>query len=496
MLGPELPDDNQDAALINRGMRLNEAKKLKREKLKAEEAVRLQEEAAGLQPPTEQNKEKKSPQKAQPKPKPQTQAQVQPQPAKSAEPLQQPDPPAEPQEAAQAPVVEDSTAAPEPTNKPGSKQKKSKPKSVAAPEVVQPEEAPVVTVPAQLESVAKPLTPPETTQAAEPEPTTETVVTRKRKRDAATPATEQPSAEPVVESPDVLSLPRNGPQPKKLKLSVAAPPPVETPTITVSTRAVAAAKDAVPSPSNANTPAVSSPRISVRQKSQRSQRNSAQPEPQTGPSETAAQTPAANTRGARPTTITLKHSATKAASAEPANTRQSLRRGSNASLPGSANNKLRSPAPGNAANAAETSTGKRPVRKKLPQGVLQVEENGTKVIVGKSKAASKKKKKTEVKDEAATPVVEDEMIDPDEPRYCICGDVSHGTMIACDNEAVSPSPRPSTTRILTELHKCELEWFHLECVGLTELPGRRAKWYCPICRDKLKKGLDKNGIVG
>lgn len=454
MLGPELPDDNQDAALINRGMRLNEAKKLKREKLKAEEAVRLQEEAAGLQPmTTEQNKEKKTPQKVQPKSKTQTQPQAvqsQSQPAKPTEPLQtRSDPPAEQQEAVQAPVIEEPAAPPEPTAKSGPKQKKqTKPKSASAPEVFQPEETPAVTIPGQLEPPAGSPTPPKTIQAAQPEPTTETVTTRKRKRDAATPAVEQPSAEPIVESPDVLSLPRNGPQPKKLKLNVAAPPPADTPTITVSTRAIAAAKD-VSSPGNANTPAVSSPRISVRQKSQRSQRNSAQPETQNGPNEAAAQTPAANTRGTRPTTITLKHSATKAASAEPANTRQSLRRSSNASLPGSANNKLRSPAPGNAAATADTDTGKRPKRRKPPQGVLQAEENGTKVIVGKPKAASKKKKKTEMKGEAATPVIEDEMIDPDEPRYCICGDVSHGTMIACDNEAVSPSVDLFSTCILT-----------------------------------------------
>ncbi|KAI4716168.1 hypothetical protein E4T48_07666 [Aureobasidium sp. EXF-10727] len=479
MLGPELPDDNQDAALINRGMRLNEAKKLKREKLKAEEAMRLQEEAgAGLQPPPEQNKDKKTPQKTQSKSKPQAQAQsqsqsqTQPPPVKPLEPPQpRPEPVGEQQDMDVAPAVEQATSAHVPKDKPEPKQKKqSKQKTV------QSEDPPAMEAPVQPEPVAKSLTPPETTQNAEPEVTVEPVTTRKRKRDAATPAAAPLPSEPLVESPDVLSLPRNAPQPKKIKLSVAAPPPSDTPTITIATRAIAAAKDA-PSPSNANTPVAPSPRISARQRTQRSQRSSAQPELQAGSSEAVTQTPAANTRAARPTTITLKHSATKAASAEPANTRQSLRRSSNASLPGSANNKLRSPAPGNPAGAAEPSNGRRPTRRKPPQGVLQAEENGTKVIVGKPKSASKKKKR-ETKEEATTPAIEDELIDPDEPRYCICGDVSHGTMIACDNDS------------------CELEWFHLECVGLTELPGRRAKWYCPICREKLKIGLDKNGIVG
>lgn len=44
--------------------------------------------------------------------------------------------------------------------------------------------------------------------------------------------------------------------------------------------------------------------------------------------------------------------------------------------------------------------------------------------------------------------------------------------------------------------QCEREWFHLECVGLTEVPGRTAKWYCPDCRKKLAKGLaGPDGIV-
>lgn len=28
--------------------------------------------------------------------------------------------------------------------------------------------------------------------------------------------------------------------------------------------------------------------------------------------------------------------------------------------------------------------------------------------------------------------------DPNEPRYCICNQVSYGDMVACDNEDVSP----------------------------------------------------------
>ncbi|KAK4186549.1 hypothetical protein QBC35DRAFT_500972 [Podospora australis] len=62
-------------------------------------------------------------------------------------------------------------------------------------------------------------------------------------------------------------------------------------------------------------------------------------------------------------------------------------------------------------------------------------------------------------------------IDPDEPRYCLCNRVSFGTMIQCDN-----------------VDHCEKEWFHLECVGLSDIPARTTKWYCPDCRKALNIG--------
>lgn len=69
--------------------------------------------------------------------------------------------------------------------------------------------------------------------------------------------------------------------------------------------------------------------------------------------------------------------------------------------------------------------------------------------------------------------VDDEgnVIDPDEPRYCLCNRVSFGIMIQCDN-----------------VDKCQQEWFHLECVGLTAIPARTTKWYCPDCRKALNIG--------
>ncbi|KAK6945289.1 Inhibitor of growth protein, N-terminal histone-binding [Dillenia turbinata] len=65
----------------------------------------------------------------------------------------------------------------------------------------------------------------------------------------------------------------------------------------------------------------------------------------------------------------------------------------------------------------------------------------------------------------ATPVDVDQPIDPNEPTYCVCHQVSFGDMIACDNENCQGG-----------------EWFHYSCVGLTPETRFKGKWYCPTCR--------------
>ncbi|KAL1500849.1 hypothetical protein ABEB36_006275 [Hypothenemus hampei] len=57
--------------------------------------------------------------------------------------------------------------------------------------------------------------------------------------------------------------------------------------------------------------------------------------------------------------------------------------------------------------------------------------------------------------------------DPNEPRYCLCNQVSYGDMVACDNE------------------ECPSEWFHYPCVGITAPP--KGKWYCPQCTATMKR---------
>ncbi|KAF7531465.1 hypothetical protein G7054_g8861 [Neopestalotiopsis clavispora] len=160
---------------------------------------------------------------------------------------------------------------------------------------------------------------------------------------------------------------------------------------------------------------------------------------------------------------------------------------------------------------------------------------GSTSAIGKRTAAPRKKqrvKKTPTQTEQEPEIeVDDEgnIIDPDEPRYCICNGVSFGTMIQCDNVDVSkrddssdsesdsdniPLSKTRSSRsgrksavascssatknkkrkrygnILTKhpTQNCKQEWFHLECVGLTEIPARTTKWYCPDCRVLLNIG--------
>ncbi|KAI5642171.1 inhibitor of growth protein 3 [Phthorimaea operculella] len=65
------------------------------------------------------------------------------------------------------------------------------------------------------------------------------------------------------------------------------------------------------------------------------------------------------------------------------------------------------------------------------------------------------------------PVEEEWTYDPNEPRYCVCNQVSYGDMVACDNQ------------------HCPYEWFHYPCVGITAPP--KGKWYCPQCQTNMRR---------
>ena len=64
------------------------------------------------------------------------------------------------------------------------------------------------------------------------------------------------------------------------------------------------------------------------------------------------------------------------------------------------------------------------------------------------------------------PIV-DMPVDPNEPTYCLCQQVSYGEMIGCDNQ------------------DCHIEWFHFPCMALMDKP--KGKWYCPKCLPMFKK---------
>ncbi|XP_026387842.1 PHD finger protein ING1-like isoform X3 [Papaver somniferum] len=89
----------------------------------------------------------------------------------------------------------------------------------------------------------------------------------------------------------------------------------------------------------------------------------------------------------------------------------------------------------------------------------------------KTRSAAAAAAAAEVVVPADTPSMDlDLPVDPNEPTYCFCNQVSFGEMVACDNP------------------DCKIEWFHFGCVGLREHP--RGKWYCSDCAglQKRRKG--------
>lgn len=61
----------------------------------------------------------------------------------------------------------------------------------------------------------------------------------------------------------------------------------------------------------------------------------------------------------------------------------------------------------------------------------------------------------------------------DETKYCVCRQISYGEMVACDND------------------ECEMEWFHYDCVGVTQPP--KGKWFCPDCTRKMNGHQQNHG---
>jgi len=90
-------------------------------------------------------------------------------------------------------------------------------------------------------------------------------------------------------------------------------------------------------------------------------------------------------------------------------------------------------------------------------GLLSSQKNNTKKSRDKRDDVVSPKSKHEQYGSPAN----DMPVDPNEPTYCVCGQVSFGQMIMCDNK------------------NCPIEWFHFQCVNLNAPP--RGKWFCDRC---------------
>lgn len=87
--------------------------------------------------------------------------------------------------------------------------------------------------------------------------------------------------------------------------------------------------------------------------------------------------------------------------------------------------------------AAPTRTSTR--RKAPPKGEITNGEGGQKTVTNVNRAQGNKNKKKKKPEEDSEPTEE---IDQDEERYCICDDVSYGSMILCDNHVSAIFSQP------------------------------------------------------
>ncbi|VVC39210.1 Zinc finger, PHD-type,Zinc finger, FYVE/PHD-type,Inhibitor of growth protein, N-terminal histone- [Cinara cedri] len=95
----------------------------------------------------------------------------------------------------------------------------------------------------------------------------------------------------------------------------------------------------------------------------------------------------------------------------------------------------------------------------------QVQSQVTFKKTQKTEKQTKKKGKYKKQQKDNSPSIDDDeelAVDPDEPTYCLCDQISYGEMICCDNDL------------------CPIEWFHFSCVSLSTKP--KGKWFCPKCR--------------
>jgi len=260
---------------------------------------------------------------------------------------------------------------------------------------------------------------------------------KKRKIEAASESTADIQPNSQLHSEIVLSAPK--PSVKKRKTTHTNPAINATVTTTTTTTAVPLAAPA-PSPVKAPKPPPSpttSPKDNRRPTaaSARSRRPSLTLR---GPAPPPEPVPIESSRPvSRPSSRHVSAGPAPIPEPTPAPTRDHLRRKSATPAPipvsTAASRRSKRPAPGPVTNSQDdggpaVTVGR---RKNAPR------KRGTAAAANAAKKAaegSAKEKEEEVKgeEEAAG-----EEIDPDEPRYCLCGDVSYGNMVCCENPDVS-----------------------------------------------------------
>lgn len=109
-------------------------------------------------------------------------------------------------------------------------------------------------------------------------------------------------------------------------------------------------------------------------------------------------------------------------------------------------------------------SGNRSQANKMTNAAIEDRESSSEGV-GKKRGIGNNKSKDQNEDHTTGG---DMAVDPNEPTYCYCDEVSSGEMVACDNE------------------DCPREWFHLPCVGFTQPP--KGRWFCLFCAPAGYKG--------
>ncbi|KAG0646866.1 rRNA m(5)C methyltransferase 1 [Hyphodiscus hymeniophilus] len=271
---------------------------------------------------------------------------------------------------------------------------------------------------------------------------------RKRKRES---NADDAGGDSVVKSEGVDKTERPAPKRTKTETPIPAPQPIapkDSQTTSVSEFSLSIASDAAPADSSAAPPSELSPK--------KSSTPILPPAKKPTKKEAAAQREAAKkaeasfaAANARPRRSSIAKTPTPA----PEQKRPTSSRSKADSIePGATANSDRPRRTSTARNTPAPPEPRQPRRAKRPApGIVTASSEGsTAVSVGKRSAATRKKagtkkEKKDGREGSAVQEIFDEVddegniIDPGEPRYCLC-------------------------------NRCEKEWFHLECVGLADIP--------------------------